>query len=871
MTDTATLTATRTEQRTEPSAKHDLAEIKRALTVLFEPGQVVELRIPKTGKTGTVSGYFDDMAALAKAAAQWSGQAPGVYVTINTCEPSLLARSCNRAQAYAIVTTGDTGIVKRRWLFVDVDPKRDSGISSSDAQHTAALARAQEILESLAVIGWPLPVLADSGNGAHLLYRVDLPPDDGRLLEHVLKALAARYNSATQEIDISTFNPARISKLYGTLAAKGDSMTDRPHRIARLLDVPDTLTVVPVALLQALAETGKPTPTKPTQHSTNTPGAKYDLAGFVARYIPDARGPDAWNGGQKWVITCPWRPEQDGKSAYVVQLPSGGLSAGCQHETCPGSKATGNHWQELRAMFEPGYSARATQTEWPDDIPSDEPEWPDDAPLPEDTTTQPRKAQAVQKPSEPASFSDIDYLKMHQLTQLGNAERLIRLHGHDLRYCKEIGGWLVWDGQRWKIDTTGQAQHLAKGLSQVIYAEVLQTPDKTQQGKLAMCAMKAESLQFVTGTLELAKSDPAIATTPDVWDSNGWLLNVQNGTLDLRTGVLLPHHPTDLITKLAPVTYDPDASDPRLDYFLSSVTGGDPDLLSYLQRAAGYSLTGDTREDAFFLMLGPTRSGKSTYVGAMLAMLGDYGKAASFETFLQRRANAGGARPDVVRLRGARFVGASEAEKDQRLAEEMLKRLTGGDPEAERALYSNGGEQLPTYKIWLAANESPRIRDDNTALWARLKPVPFDLVLSPDKIDRTLKAYLLNDPGARAALLTWALDGCLQWQAGELGTCPRVEKRASALQASFDPLATFLDTCCTITAQAEVEAGKLRAAYDAWATQNMGAHDKPLSNKELGARLTAHGCESRRERRGGSDKMTVWHGIGLQSDEEERF
>lgn len=470
--------------------------------------------------------------------------------------------------------------------------------------------------------------------------------------------------------------------------------------------------------------------------------------------------------------------------------------------------------------------------------------------------------------NEPPADWEIEYQLMHQVSESGNAERLIRLHGADLRYCDGLGGWLVWSGQRWQPDETGEVQRRASRLSDAIYEERSHIADKEQRDRLASCAAKAETLRFITATMVLATSNLAVVSRLNDWDNNPWLFNVENGTLDLRTGVLLPHHPADLLTKMAPVHYAPDAIDARFDYYLDSVTSHDPDLKAYLQRVAGYSLTGDTREDVFLLVLGPTQSGKSTFVDAMIEMMGDYGMAASFETFLQRQANAGGARPDVVRLRGARFVGASEAEKNQRLAEEFLKRLSGGDKLAERGLYSNGIEFRPTFKIWLAANESPRIRDDNTALWARLKPVPFEMQLPPDKIDRTLKSYLLNDPGARSAILAWAVDGCLMWQAGGLGECPAIEKRKQTLQASFDPLGEFINTECIIATNVEVEAKRLRVAYDAWANTNLGAHEKALSNKELGKRLMTHGCESRRESRGGI-RCSYWHGIGLQSDQVE--
>jgi len=324
-------------------------EMARALSVLFQPGDVAEMRAPKAGKYKTVSGYFNDWSALAKAAAQWSGRAPGVYVTLNPVDPALLARAENRAVPYAELTTSDSNILTRRWLLVDIDAARPAGISATEEEHEAALALAGTVRAVLIGEGWTAPVVADSGNGAHLLYRVDLPSEDGGLVARVLKALAFRFDTATLHVDTTVGNPGRPVKLYGTLAAKGDSTQDRPHRLARLLEVPAGLAPVALALLRKMADS---VPQLATQRHAPHPST-FDLVGWMQRYCPDARGPVPWEGGQRWALKeCPWRPE-DGATAYVVQLAGGGISAACHHATCPGSNATGSHWRELRAMLEP--------------------------------------------------------------------------------------------------------------------------------------------------------------------------------------------------------------------------------------------------------------------------------------------------------------------------------------------------------------------------------------------------------------------------------------------------------------------------------------------------------------------------------------
>jgi len=238
-------------------------DVAAALRCLIEPGTVFEIRIPEpTNAYGTQSGYFDDFAAAAKAATTWSGKCSAVYITPNPVAPALLARAHNRIKKLGKKdsTTADPDISARRWMLVDLDPVRPAGISSSDAEHAAALVKAEQIRDWLTAQGWGRPVLADSGNGAHLLYRVDLPNDSASktLIESCLKALAEKFDDRNGQacpvkVDTGVFNAARIWKLYGTLAAKGDHTPDRPHRLARILEAPDQPDVVTVDQLRTLA------------------------------------------------------------------------------------------------------------------------------------------------------------------------------------------------------------------------------------------------------------------------------------------------------------------------------------------------------------------------------------------------------------------------------------------------------------------------------------------------------------------------------------------------------------------------------------------------------------------------------------------
>lgn len=340
-----------------------IAEIKQALSVLFRPGDVIEVRALNTPQ-GTISGYFNDFDLLAKAAAGLSGKVPAVYVTLNPVNPALLARRANKLVGRVKETTSDADILCRRWLPLDFDPVRPSGISSTDEEHEMALERAKQVREWLRGLGWPDSILADSGNGAHLLYRIDLPNDEHsrHLLEDVLKAIAFHHGDTRVAVDERVFNAARIWKLYGTLSCKGENLPDRPHRLARLLEVPAKVEVVPPVLLEKVAFM-QPS-TKALVHKGErkkyTPESGFDLEAWIREHnLPVvAQGP--WGiGGRKWILNpCPWNPEHTNKAAYIVQFANGAIAAGCHHNGC-----AGRDWHALRDLYEPGWRGKQLKPE----------------------------------------------------------------------------------------------------------------------------------------------------------------------------------------------------------------------------------------------------------------------------------------------------------------------------------------------------------------------------------------------------------------------------------------------------------------------------------------------------------------------------
>jgi hypothetical protein len=338
------------------------ATIGHALAVLARPGQVVELRIPNCPRNGvTTAGYFNDFRKLSEVATRYNGRAAGVYVTLNEINPALLARLNNRVEEYVKQTTSDADVLRRRWFPSDFDPVRPAGIPSTDAEHKAALQRAAKARDYLSSLGWPMPAEADSANGGHLLYAIDLPNDEEslRLVNRCLATLDWMFSDAAVSVDTTVGNAARIWKLYGTLGHKGDGTSDRTHRVARLLAVPDPVGVVPRDLLEALAAKGPPEEPKRQAHAgTGSNGdGRFELAGWVDGRNLDVSREGSWKGsGYRYVLgTCPWNSDHTDNSAFIVRWPSGVIGAGCHHNGCQGKG-----WHELRDLKEPGWRDKYT-------------------------------------------------------------------------------------------------------------------------------------------------------------------------------------------------------------------------------------------------------------------------------------------------------------------------------------------------------------------------------------------------------------------------------------------------------------------------------------------------------------------------------
>ena len=744
--------------------------IKRALGLLTEPGQVVELRIPKAGgrTNRTDSGYFDAPEALTAAAQRYNGR-DTAYITLNPVNPALLARAANRMREYAKTTTSDADIVRRLWFPIDVDPSRPAEISSTDEEHSAALARVDEIAAWLAGMGWPEPIRADSGNGGHALYRIDLPNDEeaAALLQRCLDALALVWDGDGVTIDTSIFNAARIWKLYGTKACKGDNIPDRPHRYSYIIDAPEPLQIVTVDRLRELAAIAPQEEPRPAGYQ-NGSGPALQLEDWMARFgLTGSISPwvtRAGTGTRAKLDKCPFSTDHtDG--AWMAQMPSGAMAAGCHHARCQGKG-----WAELRALYD---EAEPVIT------------YPNGAA--HKNGTGPKRSRKKADPdamaAELGTEEESNFLLTAGLHDEGNAQCVYRLHGEKLAFCEALG-WLYYTSTHWSAKQ-GEAA-VRKAIVDTLKRRSIAAIESTNLALLNAAKPSAGRVRDAKYLFE------RLVTVPiSDFDQEPHLLNVANGVIDLRNGDLAAHEPSNRFSYCVPVNYDPGAWEGLYHDLMLQWFGGDPDRVAYVQRALGYSLTGEDREECMFYIQGPGRSGKGTAVNTPKEALGfPIAMGTEFALFTDRRNDPQNFR--LAPLRNARFVIASESNKAQRLDAAIIKQLTGGGDGIQASFkHKTPFDFVPKFKIWLMSNYPPKGDTDDDAFWWRVRLIQFTKSYM-DNPDLSLKERL-REQSEREALLSWLVMGAMKWYAHGLGRPAWQQDAVQRARAELDPLQRFLD------------------------------------------------------------------------------
>lgn len=465
---------------------------------------------------------------------------------------------------------------------------------------------------------------------------------------------------------------------------------------------------------------------------------------------------------------------------------------------------------------------------------------PTDADMPPNVTPISR-ARRARKPKLPAG----------ERTELELAEMLVARFSDDLRYCKALGGWFAWTGTHWQLDEREHARECVKVIARELASEAARNLDEDT----FKAAKRAGSANGVAAILDLARSDKAFVFSPDDANRDEWALNVQNGTVDLRTGQLKPHGRADLITRCCNATYDPAATAPTFERFLAEVQP-DPDVRSYLARLCGYAAIGIVREHVLGVFWGPGANGKSVLAEVVSHVLGGYAKPGPSTLIV-----ASGHQPhptDVAVCVGSRLVIVHETQRGATFDASKVKLLTGGDKLTARHMRQDFFEFTPSHTLVMLSNYRPQADATDAALWRRVQLVPFDVVIPEDRRDASLAQTIRNEA---SGVLRWIVEGALEWQRVGLAPPAVIREQTERYRASEDVIGAFLDESTVKLPAASVKAAELYAAFKKWCEAN---GQKAANNNTFGEELKARGFE-RVDRNTGR----VYRGIGLRAESTE--
>lgn len=467
-----------------------------------------------------------------------------------------------------------------------------------------------------------------------------------------------------------------------------------------------------------------------------------------------------------------------------------------------------------------------------------------------------RKAAATNESA--SSDREVSNAEKHRLTELGNSERMALQHGDKLRYVPKFGKWFLWDGRRWKADETDSVTRHAKETVRSIYQEANKILDRDERKAIAKHAVTSETAKAVRAMISLASSESNIVTRHDAFDSDPWVLNVNNGTIDLRNGELKSHRREDLHTKLAPVDYCHEAACPTFDAFLAQILP-DEGVRDFVQKLAGICLTGTTTEHILPVFWGSGSNGKSTLLDALQFVLGEYATQIPSELLIEKRAESHPTERTTVL--GVRLAVACETRQNGKLNEGLVKAFTGGDRISARYIGQDFFEFSPTHKLILCTNHKPQIVGTDEGIWRRVHLVPFAVTITDDRKDKLLKDKLRAES---SGILRWAVAGCLRWQAEGLVVPEAVRVATSAYRDESDTVKAFLTSCCDEASSANREhvresAKKLYAAYESWAREN---GEIVLNQRAFGIAMSERGFERRKV------GTYVYLGVRLRSESE---
>lgn len=787
---------------------------------LFEPGDYVDIKVIHeikkfTDKSGVTRAETRDYFQTLEQALEPS--TPGQIIQLQdegwhvyVCMNPLMAGSQHRRKK---------DIAAVRTVYVEFDENGEVGLDKIDEDVKAG------------IVPDPDFILESSPGKFYVVWRVT--GFDVRQQEALNRALQQRYGSDPQSVDVT-----RVLRLPGTRNLKAKysptPVVEIIHEVVSDRYTPEDFKVE------------RDVPAK-----VNREGAPEKVQMRMAFYEEacDNAGVDAGtltakdDGSYNYVVACPNFEEHTTGGEFDASVwisPSGAISFGCFHSHCAG--------KDWKTFYRPWLEEQAVQNGYKGKLKFGEASEVDDTAQGSLLLNQQSVNQVADRTvSENAGPS-------RPMTDLGNAERLADAHGENLRYCDDTGKWFMWDSVKWIQSGKSGPQTFAHEMVRDIYEEAAALEPGEPQRKLFAWAKRSEGNNAIAGAISLARGLRGIRVSMTKFDADRYLFNLQNGTYNLKTHQFRAHDKQDLITKVSPVAYNPTTTCPMWDAFLAKSVP-DTGTRRFLQQAVGYSLTGDTSEDCLFLSIGNGRNGKGVFLNTLKYLMGDYAIQANFDSFTARKGGGGlEVRTDIARMAGARFVTASENDQDSRLAEGLLKTLTGSDTITARKLYQEEEEYLPQFKLWFAVNNEPRIIGVDDGIWSRIHLILWSVFIKPEERILNLRERLCSEEAA--GIFNWAIAGLKDYQKNRLTPSGEVMKASKSFRKNSDQIQRFLDEKCEL-GDFQVGSSDLYAAYKRWADET-----KEFQVKD---RQFKHYMETRGFQLKHTERGNVWVGVKVKS------
>jgi putative DNA primase/helicase len=442
-----------------------------------------------------------------------------------------------------------------------------------------------------------------------------------------------------------------------------------------------------------------------------------------------------------------------------------------------------------------------------------------------------------------------------QFTDITNRDYFLKAFGSKIRYCLMWNKFLIWNGTCWEIDKKGKVEEDCVDFVHHMYRGLRVITDLQLQKDFEKHLIKSESFRRIQALVGLLKMSKDIKVSDDELDTDNYLFNVNGITLNLKNGKGFPPEPTNLITKRSKFIYDKDAKCPTWDMFLLQIFNKDTDLIRFVQKAMGYSLSGDVREQCLFILWGTGANGKSTFLNVLQELFGDYACTTGTETFMKKTSEQSN---DLARLKGMRLVTTTEIEQGKAISESLIKQITGGDMITARFLYGEFFSFAPTFKIFMATNHKPKIRGADNGIWRRIKMIPFTVTIPPQQRDGDLGKKLLAE---NSGILNWLIQGFKMWKKEGLKDEPDAIKNANEeYRFDMDSVGTFIADCLEIDATLKwrLHTKLLYETYLKWCAKN---NERAMCQKNLAIRMQEKGFK-----RMATNGQRVWLGLVIRNE-----